>query len=108
MDAEGWVAISMLASFNRVKALSTDEDLIGKALHRSTELEVSGEHVRRRGDWFRWVLPTAKPSQVKRQSQGMTNGISAMSSQHESPAPSGDVKTEAVPVWEGGWLAVIK
>ena len=53
MDAEGWVALSMVASFNRVKQLSQDFGLIRSALLRSTEVEVRGEHIRRRGDWYK-------------------------------------------------------
>lgn len=71
MDAEGWVLIAVIASFNRVKALSQDLTLIQGAVARSTELETRDGHVRRRGDWFRWVLPTAAPSVV----QPLHNGI---------------------------------
>jgi hypothetical protein len=99
MDAEGWVLISMLATFNRVKALSQDVDLIAKALCRSTELEVSGEHVRRRGDWFRWVMPTAKPSEVKRVSM---NGVaSEQGTERNGSTSPEEVKLESIPVWQG-------
>ena len=65
MDTEGWIPIATIATFNRVKSLSMDLNLIRSALHRSTELDVDGDLVRRRGDWIKWVLPTARAAKSK-------------------------------------------
>ncbi|KAG6483097.1 la-related protein 1B-like [Zingiber officinale] len=57
MDDHGWVAVSLIASFNRVKQSTRDIPYILDALHGSTVVEVHGEKLRRRGDWMRWILP---------------------------------------------------
>lgn len=46
----GWVAVPvrLIASFKRMKALSTDQAFIVAALQKSSELELSGHRVRRR------------------------------------------------------------
>eukprot|EP00818_Percolomonas_sp_WS_P003803 CAMPEP_0117447930 /NCGR_PEP_ID=MMETSP0759-20121206/7130_1 /TAXON_ID=63605 /ORGANISM="Percolomonas cosmopolitus, Strain WS" /LENGTH=441 /DNA_ID=CAMNT_0005240283 /DNA_START=39 /DNA_END=1364 /DNA_ORIENTATION=- len=46
---KGWIPIEMLATFNRVKKLSTDVEFISKCLHSSIllELDSNGTHVRR-------------------------------------------------------------
>lgn len=82
MDTEGWVDIAMLASFNRVKSLSTDVELIGGALTRSTVLETRPGQVRRRGDWFKWVMPNAKPSTTPKSSGAVDDETS-----NELPVP---------------------
>jgi la-related protein 1 len=56
MDANGFVPISLLLSFNRVRALTSDQATIVKALQDSEKVEVSGGRLRRRGDWEYWVL----------------------------------------------------
>ncbi|KAF9377503.1 La ribonucleoprotein domain member 1B, partial [Mortierella sp. AD011] len=58
MDAEGYVPLSFVANFNRVKNLTTDLDLIKETLKSSKEIELNGDMIRRRGDWATWVFPT--------------------------------------------------
>ena len=65
MDAEGFVAIQLLANFNRVKALATDINLINEALAESQLLEVKGDKIRRREGWQTWILPAAAASAAK-------------------------------------------
>ncbi|GAA97488.1 uncharacterized protein L969DRAFT_42540 [Mixia osmundae IAM 14324] len=59
MNQEGWVDIALVASFNRVKQLTTDLDLIKDTMLLSPLLEVDQERnrVRKLGDWHVWVLP---------------------------------------------------
>ncbi|CAG8588698.1 9679_t:CDS:10 [Acaulospora morrowiae] len=57
MDSEGYVPIALLAGFNRVKALTTDFELIREALLNSYNVEVNGDRVRKREGWQFWVLP---------------------------------------------------
>ncbi|KAI5475744.1 RNA-binding protein [Pseudohyphozyma bogoriensis] len=64
MDSLGFLPISLIASFARVKALSTDYALIRSTMLLTPLLEVVGEFVRMRNGWKEWVLPTAKPSTV--------------------------------------------
>ncbi|EOD29084.1 hypothetical protein EMIHUDRAFT_234169 [Emiliania huxleyi CCMP1516] len=49
MDGEGWISIELLATFNRLRSLTTDLHLIG---------EVLDGRVRRRFDWQRWAPPS--------------------------------------------------
>lgn len=65
MDNEGWIPISLLASFKRVQQLHTDADIVRVVLSRSTVVEVSGDWVRMRGrQWELFVLPNAPRSVV--------------------------------------------
>ncbi|GAA5939273.1 La RNA-binding domain-containing protein [Sporobolomyces koalae] len=70
MDANGWVLISILASFNRIKNLTSDLAIVVECLRMTPLLEVSpkGTHVRLRQQWPEWVLPNATTNEeVKRE-----------------------------------------
>ncbi|KAL7613543.1 hypothetical protein Lser_V15G05905 [Lactuca serriola] len=58
MDTHGWVPISTIADFKRVKSMSTDIPFIVDALQSSTTLEVQDDKVRRREEWSKWI-PTS-------------------------------------------------
>ncbi|KAK4685331.1 la-related protein 1, partial [Tremellales sp. Uapishka_1] len=61
MDSEGWIEISTIASFNRVKSLTPDPALVKEVMLLSSLLEVRDEKVRLSGpDSRKWVLPDAK------------------------------------------------
>ncbi len=63
MDAEGWIEISMIASFNRIKTLTADVAVVKEVMGQSSLLELEADRVRLGGgEWQRWVLPDAKPS----------------------------------------------
>uniref|UniRef100_A0A0D9UZD5 HTH La-type RNA-binding domain-containing protein n=1 Tax=Leersia perrieri TaxID=77586 RepID=A0A0D9UZD5_9ORYZ len=55
MDEHGWVPISKVADFNRLKKMTTDIHLIVEALANSNLLEVQDGNIRRRSDWSKWV-----------------------------------------------------
>ncbi|GAV87141.1 La domain-containing protein [Cephalotus follicularis] len=55
MDAQGWVPISLIASFPRVKNLTNNIQLILDSLRTSTVVEVQDDKVRRRNDWMKWI-----------------------------------------------------
>jgi len=57
---EGWVPIQLIASFNRLRSLTKDVNLVVEALRLSPELEVRNGMVRKRHDWQRWLLPHAQ------------------------------------------------
>ncbi|KAF9421202.1 La ribonucleoprotein domain member 1 [Podila epigama] len=57
MDAEGYVPLSLVANFNRVKSLTTDHALIKDALKSSNVIEVNGDKIRKKGDWATWIFP---------------------------------------------------
>ncbi|KAL5144364.1 La-related protein 1C [Glycine soja] len=66
MDEQGWVPISLIASFPRVRSLTSNIKLILDSLRTSTFVEVQGDKLRRRTEWMKW-LPSvqllAKPSE---------------------------------------------
>ncbi|KAK6939312.1 La-type HTH domain [Dillenia turbinata] len=55
MDEQGWVPITLIAGFNRVKNLTSNIQLILEALRGSTVVEVQGDKVRRRNEWMKWT-----------------------------------------------------
>ncbi|CAH9115417.1 unnamed protein product [Cuscuta epithymum] len=58
MDNHGWVPISIIADFKRVKSMSTDIPFILDALQGSSSVEVQGDKVRRRDEWFKYIRAT--------------------------------------------------
>ena len=63
MDTEGWIEIAMIASFNRVRTLTTDLSIIKEVMELSAILEVRDDKVRLSGGAAKqWVLPDARPS----------------------------------------------
>lgn len=63
MDDQGWIPISLIASFNRVKKLTTEVNLVCDVLNLSSLTEVKGEYVRMaREQWKQFVLPNAPKS----------------------------------------------
>ncbi|MEQ2306288.1 La ribonucleoprotein domain member 1B [Ameca splendens] len=57
MDAQGFLPISLIASFHRVQALTTDVNLIMEALKRSTEVELVDDKIRCKIEPDRWPIP---------------------------------------------------
>ncbi|RUO96691.1 hypothetical protein BC936DRAFT_141611 [Jimgerdemannia flammicorona] len=57
MDTEGYVELTLLANFNRVKTLTTDTNMIRDALLASQVVEVTDNKVRKREGWDFWLLP---------------------------------------------------
>ncbi|KDP46005.1 hypothetical protein JCGZ_14912 [Jatropha curcas] len=55
MDEQGWVPISTIADFNRVKKMTTDIPFILDALQSSSTVEVQGDKIRRRDEWSKWI-----------------------------------------------------
>ena len=85
MKADGWVPISLLAGFNRVKMLSTSTPTILKSLKNSKLVEVDGENIRLKEGWEYWILPaeTPVPPKVRK-----PYAPSPSSSPAPSPSPS--------------------
>lgn len=66
MDARGWIPIPLIASFNRVRQLTQDVQLVKDVLTLSSLVQVRGNMVRM-GGWEQFVLPGAAPSTVEEQ-----------------------------------------
>ena len=86
MDSRGWIPISLIASFNRVRQLTQDPQLVKEVLGISSLVEVRDDHVRLGSrQWESFVLPGAIPSLVE-------SGDSPPS--HSAPAEEGEKETE--------------
>lgn len=57
MDELGWVPITLIAGFQRVKDLTNNIPYILDTLRYSPLIEVQGEKIRIRNDWMMWMLP---------------------------------------------------
>ncbi|XP_008809436.1 la-related protein 1C-like [Phoenix dactylifera] len=57
MDEQGWVPITLIAGFNRVKQFTNNIQYILDTIRLSDVVEVQGEKIRKRNDWMNWVLP---------------------------------------------------
>ncbi|KAG8371040.1 hypothetical protein BUALT_Bualt13G0045600 [Buddleja alternifolia] len=55
MDDHGWVSLSIIADFKRVKRMNVQIPFILDALLASETIEVQGEKVRRREEWSKWI-----------------------------------------------------
>lgn len=62
MDGEGWVSISKIADFNRVKKMTTDINFILESLHSSSSVEVQGDKIRKRENWSKWLPVSGTPA----------------------------------------------
>uniref|UniRef100_A0A3B4Y5F4 La ribonucleoprotein 1B n=1 Tax=Seriola lalandi dorsalis TaxID=1841481 RepID=A0A3B4Y5F4_SERLL len=100
MDAQGFLPISLIASFHRVQALTTDITLIMEALKSSTEVELVDDRVRCKTDPERWPIPVPQvvgsprtdfsqlincPEFVPRQTLNPTNSIQ-VEKRHKQPS----------------------
>ncbi|KAL4578529.1 hypothetical protein LXL04_014653 [Taraxacum kok-saghyz] len=85
MDAHGWVPISTIADFKRVKSMSTDIPFIVDALQSSSTLEVQGDKVRRREEWSKWIVGN-KSTSVK------VDVIDSSNKDHEQTGESSESK----------------
>ncbi|KAE8688842.1 hypothetical protein F3Y22_tig00110954pilonHSYRG00112 [Hibiscus syriacus] len=68
MDDQGWVPISTIADFKRVKRMSTDVQFIMDALQSSSTVEAQGDKIRRRDEWSKWI-PTSSTTTVSSEAQ---------------------------------------
>ena len=65
MDSRGWIPISLLASFNRVRQLTLDPQLVREVLGLSQIVEMRDDCVRMGGgEWAQFVLADAPVSTV--------------------------------------------
>ena len=76
MDSRGWISITLIASFNRVRILTTDVQLVTDVLTLSSMVEVRNGHVRTH-QWQQFVLPTANHSQVEDDVYGLAPDTAA-------------------------------
>ncbi|KAK1325001.1 hypothetical protein QJS10_CPA01g00368 [Acorus calamus] len=90
MDGQGWVPISLIAGFNRVKQMTTDIQIILNAVRASTLVELKDGKIRRRVGWTKWILPSMNHVgnlAVHVQNMGLEEG----SSTHINRSSSGEI-----------------
>ncbi|KAG0369139.1 hypothetical protein BC939DRAFT_452614 [Gamsiella multidivaricata] len=71
MDLQGYVPLSLVANFNRVKNLTVDHALVKDSIKDSKVIELNGDNIRKKGDWATWIFPKedgAVPFQATRSS----------------------------------------
>ncbi|KAK7817698.1 la-related protein 1a [Quercus suber] len=68
MDDQGWVPISIIADFKRVRRMSTDIPFILDALQTSSTVQVQGDKIRKRDNWLKWI-PSSKENSLSSQAQ---------------------------------------
>ncbi|CAL0317559.1 unnamed protein product [Lupinus luteus] len=62
MDDQGWVPISTVANFKRVKRMSTDIPFILDSLQSSSTVEVQGDKIRKHNNWSKWIQVSSRVS----------------------------------------------
>ncbi|BAT75350.1 hypothetical protein LR48_Vigan01g174200 [Vigna angularis] len=60
MDDQGWVPISLISNFKKVKYLTENIQTVIDAVRASSVVEIQGDKVRKRNDWRRWIMPPAQ------------------------------------------------
>ena len=55
---EGWISLSVIASFNRIRMMTPEPAMVYEALVGSTTVEISQEKdkIRKMGDWKSWLM----------------------------------------------------
>lgn len=62
MDDRGFIPISVIGNFNRVRKLAQNPHFILEALRMSNIVEIQGDRIRKRDDWANWLLPPSQQS----------------------------------------------
>ncbi|GAU34218.1 hypothetical protein TSUD_210000 [Trifolium subterraneum] len=60
MDDQGWVPLSLIAGFKKVKFLTDNIQIVLDAVRTSNVVEVQGDKIRRRNDWMNWITPSTQ------------------------------------------------
>lgn len=70
MDDEGWLDLSVISSFNRIKCLSTDLEFIKESISHSEIVEERDGKIRKKIDWEMWIFPAElKASMMKKKAE---------------------------------------
>ncbi|KAI5055609.1 hypothetical protein GOP47_0029130 [Adiantum capillus-veneris] len=74
MDEEGFVPVSVIAQFNRIRSLSSNPMVILDALQYSAVVEVQNDRIRRRNDRGKWRLLRDQVYNVNRTQENLSVG----------------------------------
>lgn len=89
MDTSGWIPISLIASFNRIKNLTNDIKIVVECMRMTPLLEVSPKDrfVRLAQTWPQWVLPNAQTNEdVKKDFEEASNPVESKTGEVEPSA----------------------
>lgn len=79
MDTQGWIPISTVGSFNRLRKLTQDVHLVREMMHISSLVEVSADGEKARmanGGWSTFVLPDAQDASSSSAPEGTSPATS--------------------------------
>ncbi|GAA6046657.1 hypothetical protein JCM3770_003100 [Rhodotorula araucariae] len=98
MDAAGWISVPLIASFNRIKNLTSDVSIVVECMRMTPVLEVSpqGRFVRLAQTWPEWVLPNAqKNDDVEKDFEEARTEVQALHERKETEraAPEAEAKS---------------
>eukprot|EP01018_Ginkgo_biloba_P038086 Gb_28833 [translate_table: standard] len=100
MDEHGWVPISIIANFNRVRTMTTDVAFILDALRNSNVVEVQGDKIRKREDWLNWLLPPGHYNSVSNTQPQINNsgdkGANVVNSAELDDTAKSDISGDAL------------
>uniref|UniRef100_A0A1E1XGA8 La-related protein 1 n=1 Tax=Amblyomma aureolatum TaxID=187763 RepID=A0A1E1XGA8_9ACAR len=110
MDAQGYLPLSLIASFHRIQALTQDVALVMQAVRESSLLELNDVKVRTVKDPMRWPLPQAPlhpdvPAFVPGQPYPPASASATTTATNTASSDAGDdADTEEAP--DEGWKEV--
>ncbi|KAL3620303.1 hypothetical protein CASFOL_035215 [Castilleja foliolosa] len=87
MDNQGWVPISIIANFHRVKVKNVEIPFILDALQTSETVEVQGDKVRRRHEWSKWIQAS-----VSKSSSPVRNNVNNVHDEKERDSCEGKIE----------------
>ncbi|TFK47591.1 hypothetical protein OE88DRAFT_1738505 [Heliocybe sulcata] len=88
MDSLGWISVHLLASFNRVRHLTADINLVKDVLSLSASVEIRDDWVRIGSDqWKQFVLPSATRSRFEDEGVVGEAGNSVASPDDQATSP---------------------
>ncbi|OIW07919.1 hypothetical protein TanjilG_20020 [Lupinus angustifolius] len=93
MDEHGWVPVTVIADFPRVRSLTNNIQVILDSMRASTVVEVQGDKLRRHNEWEKWV-PSAKL-------QADSASVSPVGSRHNLAADFQTIALENATTEEG-------
>lgn len=106
MNSEGWIDLSFIASFNRVKILSTDMDFLADVIATECqgviEFNSATRQLRKQEDWAVWVYPEDVKTAMKVEfEQKKAAGLASRSISAASASSSSELMTkEASDDWQ--------
>ncbi|KAK4762990.1 hypothetical protein SAY86_008758 [Trapa natans] len=91
MEEEGWVPISLIADFKRVKRMCTDVPFILYALQSSDIIEVKADKIRRCNDWSKW-LPSSRAGELLTKAE--TSEDHSSENHNEPPSIESEIRND--------------